>query len=134
MCADRLCAVIGILSSIGCKDANNPPNPPVDPDFDAFEAKWVADHQRWGPGATIDKKDTRASYRGVFIGRAGVIIDRKLIAKLDELEDKLDVRLSEGSSARSRSHDVPPDQFVVINASSKLRRTSSLIDVNWTPT
>jgi hypothetical protein len=94
MRAVTLYVLLVLLSSIACKRGDNSPvNPSVDPEFDAFETKWVASTKRRAnamreQGKTIDDKDIPTSYRTVYIGRAGIIVDRKLIAKLDELDAK----------------------------------------------
>src|SRR5215475_9650682 len=86
-----LAAVLLGLVWTGCK--HDAKRTPVDPDFDAFEATWVAEtndlaERMRSRGKTIDDKDVPTSYRAVFVGRSGVIIDRKVVAKLDELDAK----------------------------------------------
>jgi len=84
-------AVLLGLVWMGCKHGAT--RAPVDPEFDDFETKWLAEGTELAErmrerGKTIEDKDIPTSYRTVFVGRAGVIIDRKIVAKLDALDAK----------------------------------------------
>jgi hypothetical protein len=83
------------LLVIGCK--HRPQQTPVDPAFDAFEKKWVANgdvlieraQKEAKPVTDADRKGLEA-YHGIFIDKTGVIIDRKRVATLEELRAKRD--------------------------------------------
>jgi hypothetical protein len=83
------------LLVVGCK--HKPTLSSVDPDFDAFEKKWVAEGdvliaaaEKQGKRVTDADRRGIEAYHGIFIGKAGVIIDRKRVATLDELKAKRD--------------------------------------------
>lgn len=63
----------------------------VDADFDTFERAWVAEGKQLAErlrsqGRTIADKDIPTSYRGIFVGRGGVLVDRTRISTLAEID------------------------------------------------
>lgn len=89
-----LMVAVALLGCGGKKAARSK----VDPDFDAYEARWVAEGeellaQAKEQGKEITEADLKGirEYPAIFIGKGGVFIGRKAVAKLDELDTKRDV-------------------------------------------
>ena len=88
-------ALVALLVA-GCKHKHE--QPPVDPDFDAFERKWVSEGElliehakKVGKAVTDADRAGIEAYHGVYIGKAGIIIDRNRVATLGELKTKRDL-------------------------------------------
>jgi hypothetical protein len=64
-----------------------------DRDFDAFESAWVADGRRIAKnlrekGSAVDESKLPSSYRGIYLGHGGLIVDRRKVASFADLAGK----------------------------------------------
>jgi len=88
-----LLVVLAVLAISGCK--SSPSRSKVDPDFDRFEARWVAEGELLLARARKEKQElTDADLQGIrefhaiYISKRGVFVNRTRVAGVDELEAK----------------------------------------------
>lgn len=82
--------VVALLCACGSKKEAPPRN-----EFEAFERELVAANQQLAKamranGRELADKDVPRQYRAIFLGPSGLFVDRKLVAKLDELDSRRD--------------------------------------------
>jgi hypothetical protein len=96
----RFAALVMAIAVLGC-GGKKATRSKVDPDFDAFEAQWVAEGELLlararEQGTEITEADLKGirEYPGIFVGKGGVFVGRTAVARLDELESKRDAILA----------------------------------------
>jgi hypothetical protein len=93
----RFAGLVLALAVLGC-GTKAPARSKVEPGFDAFEARWAAEGERLmarakAQGTEITEADLKGirEYPAIYVGPGGVIVGRKVVAPLAELESKREV-------------------------------------------